>query len=41
MKKQSIYLGVASVLGVIALAFSQQACWFWSYQPKDPKCINK
>lgn len=41
MKKFNAYLGIASVLSLVAIHLSQTACWFWSYQPKTPKCLTK
>lgn len=38
MKKHTI---IASVLGLVAILFSQTACRFWLYQPKQPKCLSK
>jgi len=38
MKKYEI---IAKVVDKTAVATTDLASWFWLYQPKAPKCINK
>jgi len=39
MKK--VYIVLAGLVSMLALFTSNMASWAFSYQPKDPKCLNK
>ncbi|WP_407312584.1 cyclic lactone autoinducer peptide [Desulfosporosinus sp. SB140] len=39
--KRSLYIGIASVLMLLASATSVFACDAWLYQPKTPKALQR
>jgi len=44
MKKRIIMtiFGIsAALLTFLATAASASACWFYNYQPQEPKCLRK
>lgn len=40
MKKQKIFGVVATMFTLIATAVASSACWFYFYQPQEPKALS-
>lgn len=40
MKKATLWGVVATVCTLVATLVSTSACWFYLYQPEEPKCLQ-
>lgn len=39
--KKKLYSLVAALATVIAASVASSACWFFNYQPEEPKCLRE
>jgi cyclic lactone autoinducer peptide len=41
MKKKNLLTLVAALATVFATTIASSACYFYFYQPEEPKCLNE